>query len=257
MNRGRGRGGGGRGRRPSGPAAAKSKSGASTGKGSGTTSKSGSQNSNPPAPVVANVLTPILPPLYPTAGKPNPLDAQVSSLVHVFLELTQYYKSNYSIPLPKGKYQSAFQVARYSDRYNEPLSIDPHLIHKPDQKRLPAELMSKGITRTARKKPYAEFNMIKKLQELSNKAEAEVEEDEDVIEEIDLASDDEGKEVKQAKKEPKVPEEEEKPPGDDDEEEEEMDEELDEGTDYMADYFDNGEDYLEDEDDSVDDSAVY
>ena len=44
--------------------------------------------------------------------------------------------------------------------------------------------------------------------------------------------------------------------GRDDIEEEEIDEELDEGTDYANQYFDNGESYL-DEDDNLEDEAAY
>jgi len=261
MNRGRGRGGSSmRGRRPSGagPTTTKGRSGpgGAAAKASASSKSAITSASNSQTAVVNQALTPIVPALYPPAGKPNPLDAHRSSLVPVLLELTQYYKSNYSIPIPKGKFESPFQVARYSDRYNEPLSIDPHLLHKPDDKRLPAELLTKGIKRTFTKRP--EFNMIKKLQELSNKAAAEeAEQDDFEIEEVDLVSDDEDKPTNpMIKREPKVEKEEDKPVNDDDDdEEEEMDEELDAGTDYMANYFDNGEDYLEEDEDSVDDST--
>ena len=43
----------------------------------------------------------------------------------------------------------------------------------------------------------------------------------------------------------------------DSEGEEDMDEELDEGTDYLASYFDNGEAYLEDEGNSADEGPIY
>lgn len=40
-------------------------------------------------------------------------------------------------------------------------------------------------------------------------------------------------------------------------EEDDLDEEMDEGTDYNQNYFDNGEGYLDDEDDNLDDGPIY
>jgi len=43
----------------------------------------------------------------------------------------------------------------------------------------------------------------------------------------------------------------------DDMEEEDLDEEMDEGTDYINNYFDNGESYLDEEEDNLDDGPIY
>jgi len=212
-----------------------------------------------PGTAPTDVVRPVVPPLYPPARKAPPGRQIFSAYAKVYLELQEYYRSNFTVEYIKKK-RCAFNVERYTDKYNKPQSIDPNLSVPIDSNRLPKELYAKNI-KIVRKKQMTELDAKRKLEELSTRFK-------DEVEGAPVADDSDTDEPKSKKR--KVDDDEgdgkegedalavDKPDvNEDDEEEEEVDEELDEGTDYMANYFDNGEDYLDEEDDALDDGAVF
>lgn len=93
------------------------------------------------APPPVDVLTPTVPPLYPTAPKPSPLNIQINERVPVYKRLGLYFSSNYGVHLPR-RAKCGFNVDRYTDRYKAPLTVNADIVHRIGSERLPEELMS-------------------------------------------------------------------------------------------------------------------
>lgn len=139
-------------------------------------------------------------------------------------------------------------IERYSDRYQVLAGHRGQL--SLNWSRFPKELHPTTIAAASkkRKRRSAKFpvnvKVAKKSKDvnISERLEALEKKEASVTEETEEDGDGEG---------------EDKVEGEEVEELEEVDEELDEGTDYMNNYFDNGDSYLDEEDDALEEGGVY
>lgn len=134
-------------------------------------------------------------------------------------------------------------IERYSDKYQELLSIKQGYETRYDWSRMPAELNIQAKKRkgekikASAKKKLKEVDVEGKLKELEQKESAHKSDAEEDDKDEDETEDKDPDEIAEG-------------------EEEGVDEEMDEGTDYINNYFDNGENY-EDDEENMDDGAIF
>ncbi|XP_076658658.1 DNA-directed RNA polymerase III subunit RPC7-like isoform X1 [Halictus rubicundus] len=185
------------------------------------------------------------PPKYPPLEHkawPPVITTEMSYLLELKREFAEYMREspNNVLPLVIKK-----DIERYSDRYQDLITDKSSYAIRYDWSRMPAELKPqtkkrKGQSSSTPKKKQKAVDVETKLQELEKKealqpsdAEEEEKEEEDGEEKDDEHAEDEEEDLHL-----------------------QMDEEMDEGTDYVNNYFDNGEGYDE-EDDNLDDGPIY
>jgi len=187
------------------------------------------------------------PPLYPPLeNRPIPLDDGLEQkyLLTVRKELNLRMQSSPFYLVTSDVTKKG--IERYYDRFQKLSHLDKEL---PVQwNRMPSELQkaaekkrktvssAKGV-----KKQKTDVDPNQILSKLEKKEKIESDTEDDPSEKKKVRDDDDDHDLND---------------GRDDIEEEEIDEELDEGTDYANQYFDNGESYL-DEDDNLEDEAAY
>ncbi|ODM96814.1 hypothetical protein Ocin01_09870 [Orchesella cincta] len=182
-------------------------------------------------------LTPVLPPLYPSAPKPSVLNPEVANTVKVYDKLSQYFRSNFSIEHVVTE-KSGFYVDRYTDQYKSPLALEEHLLHMLPDSSFPDELTVNHVPRKT-----VTRRVKRKIEDLPDMDEASPEKNAPIIKQ-EPVSDDEDEEKEDANLD------------DMDEYEDDVDEEMDVGTDYAKPYFDNGEGD-DDDDRDEDEGATY
>ncbi|XP_011503182.1 PREDICTED: DNA-directed RNA polymerase III subunit RPC7-like [Ceratosolen solmsi marchali] len=211
------------------------------GKGKPLISLGGDQGNFGKTEVAPPILQP--PPSYlPLEYKPLPttISNELRYLLQLKKDFAEYMHEspNNVLPIVIKK-----DIERYSDRYQDLLSMKQQYESRYDWTRMPIELKRKPKKRKGFKqkelvkKKIRDIDIESKLQELEKKEtihHSDAEEDEKDDDELDE------KDV-----EDKI-----------DNEEEEVDEEMDEGTDYVNNYFDNGENY-EDDEENLDDGAIF
>ena len=191
------------------------------------------------------------PPKYPPRlNRPCPLvdNPEQTYMLAISKEFEQHMRSSpYYIKSDATENNAKKSVERYSDRYEDAAETTLEL----DWARFPQELRPDFRKRMARKRRASgakpklvsrKKDVSKTLEELEKKeGDEKSEDDEEGKEKNDDDSDDEKKENATVEESDK----------------EEIDEEMDDGTDYANNYFDNGEGYLDDEDDNLDEGGTY
>lgn len=190
-----------------------------------------------PAPVL--LPSPNYPPL-----DHRPLPIELTAELSYLVELKKYF-ADYMRESPNSVQAviSSQDIERYCEDYEETIAERDRLEHesKYDWGRMPAELKSlqkHRLQQQSRKRKHVDVE--RKLMELEKKEKIEQTKAEKGEEEEDKA----GEEEKNVEDEETVVK-----------EEEEMDEEMDDGTDYANEYFETGENYLSEDDN--DDGPTY
>lgn len=103
----------------------------------------------------ADVLTPLVPPLYPAAPRPSPLNRNAVDKVNSYKKFCQHVGNNYGVHVPRPRNTYAFNVHRYTDRYNNMFATNPDFVPRIGIDRLPEELANptKCIRRGAKVRP--------------------------------------------------------------------------------------------------------
>lgn len=123
----------------------------------GTTGSSG--------PTVNENLNPVLPPLYPQGPKSVPLKPEIFGTVKTYNRFSQFFRSNFSVPLDNTKILDGFYLTRYTDQYKAPLALKPHLLHKLPDSKFPAELTKKTAVKS---KPAFSRRKRRRIEDLSD-----------------------------------------------------------------------------------------
>lgn len=107
-------------------------------------------NSSTPRRKSAEVLTPPVPPAYPSAPKPSPLRRDAVERVDYYKNLCLYLSSNYAVHVPRKPNSYAFNVHRYTDKYRVLSNGDPDIVPRIGSDRLPDELTTSSTKRVKR-----------------------------------------------------------------------------------------------------------